>query len=71
MKTIACDICGRTREDLFGYRPDCAAIYHLKSSRWSKFCQPEEFKDIDVCGMCLRDISKKNRKKEGEQHGND
>lgn len=70
MKTVACDICGRTREDLFGYRPDLADIYHLKSSRFDQCCQPYALKGIDVCGMCLRDIRNKNKKDKGEQNGN-
>lgn len=70
MKTIACDICGRTREDLFGYLPDYASIYRFKASRWDRFCQQVDYKDIDVCGLCLKDLREKNRKK-GEQNGND
>lgn len=61
MKTVTCDICGKTKEQLDF---DNKAIYHFKRTiTWG--CIKSEPKEIDICSKCL-DALKKAMAKGGE-----
>lgn len=61
MKTVVCDICGKSKEQL---DLNNKAIYHFKRTvTWG--CVKSEPKEIDICRKCLEAI-KEARRKGGE-----
>lgn len=57
MKTVSCDICGKTTEQLFqeGKRDHISRYTKTRNSRWWVFENPvvDEF---DICDNCLYEI---------------
>ena len=57
MKTVACDICGRKKEDL--YRHFGGKLFRFKQSFWNSSAPA---KDFDICPVCLETIREKSRR---------
>lgn len=64
MKTVKCDICGRTAEDT-SLVVRGARIHHFKKQEWRHRQQPGRVAECDICELCLHEIGKRMRKEEG------
>lgn len=59
MVTVACDLCGRTKEQLFFLVKN--NIHRFERYEIEKGTKPETF---DICELCLMEIRKKSLKQE-------
>lgn len=62
VKTVTCDICGRTQEALL-YKG--ARINHFKKRKWEYGQGLEGLWKFDICDLCLHELRERMRKEEG------
>lgn len=55
MKTVVCDICGKSKEELNRTLNGDARIFNYKRTSTCFFSKPEEI-EFDICSRCLLKI---------------